>query len=1365
MKDRSSVFGSDPEQIDKLLAWPLDAARDDQRSVSPEQFTEAPGGQIGRYKLLRVLGEGGMGIVYLAEQHQPIRRKVALKVIKPGMDSRRVIARFEAEQQALALMNHPHVARVYDAGVAPSGHPYFVMEHVSGIPITEHCDKYQLTVEKRLALFLHVCEAIQHAHQKGIIHRDLKSSNILVALQDEEAVPKVIDFGVARALSQPLTERTLYTEQGQLVGTPEYMSPEQADPDNADIDIRTDVYSLGVLLYELLTGVLPFDRETFREGGIDHIRKVICEQDPPTPSTRLSRTSVAESAESARRRRTDVRTLQHKLRGDLDWITLKAMEKDRTRRYASVDAMATDIRNHLNHQPVIAAPPGTLYRARKFARRHRQMIAAGAVILIMLAVIIWAVRTYVQAGRQRAYVLAVEHERALEKAQEAFDTRRFSAAQSAVVPLLGSPQVGLRAKLLHAQLLLESQEPTAAVSELESLLNAPKDIAGQAHSLLATIYYHEAFSSPQEAPEPIRRWRYHLAEAEKLIGGTAQGHFLRACGTSNVREKLGLLGKALEQDRRHYDSLRERAYIYLAQHDYESLLRDATLMMGIESDNPEGYFLSATALRELGRCDKALADLDTAIGLDPNDPKLCLARWETYTRMGRHEAALADIRRCVELEPQDLLDPVRLCATLTALGRYDETDLVYKRYLDRSDLGVGFGTSLIGLVSKTLFDIQTAKLRFDMLASGVAPYPSAHPPVGPAYKDVYFSQQLFHEFSQQGRRVIAQGFHPSWSPDGTKLLYAMGFSRINAVAMLDLQTGRTELLTIPGKDPEWSPDGRHIAFVRARMLLPPQRLSGLGVETFRSGYGPVDTADDEVWIMNTEDRSLRRIADGGCPHWGQQSKRLYYTSRRDQTLYSIAIDEQDAKAQVVLCGCSAFPVISPNERFVADHEFHELRITDLASAKIVRRWLIPPRPRLGLFVNWSPDGRELSVCGWDGSETGLWIYDMDTENATKVLGLLATTARWSGGAHPKLAVAFGMPLSEIWMWDLKPGVGTAASFASVQTVADHCRTDIERCNEILAVDPYHVDMHYLRVYYALWIGHEKTEEFLKEFDAAMKPDCYSAGSCASFCALVLRSVPEIQTRLMPMVSLLARKAVEKEPGWARVLAPQLYRAGYHDQAYEISKAYPNPESGHSRYDRATATYTMTGVGVDIWEFIDDFHFAHKSLQGDGSITARIDSIENVNEWTKAGVMIRSSLDPTSENVMVLVTPSGRVAFQHRHTRAAVTHSTYTPVDTVQLPHWVRLTRRSNRFLGEHSCDGIHWQTVLPSSEPNQPASIEITMNEAVYVGLAVASHDATKTAEAHISHVTVTGVVTPAGPFNESQDIGFALPPLPNAGK
>jgi serine/threonine protein kinase len=277
------------------------------------------GDQIGPYKLLKVLGEGGCGMVYLAEQRTPVTRRVALKVIKPGMDTKQVIARFEAERQALALLDHPNIASVHDAGTTKTGRPYFVMEYVKGVSITEHCDREKLGIEARLDLFLQVCEAVQYAHLKGVIHRDIKPSNIQVAIHGSKTVPKIIDFGLAKALTYLLTERTLVTEQGQMVGTPEYMSPEQAEMTNQDIDTRTDIYSLGAVLYELLTGTLPFDPDTLREGGADHIRKMIREKDPKTPSTRLTSIAGERSHQVAQSRSTDLRSLSHRLHGDLDW--------------------------------------------------------------------------------------------------------------------------------------------------------------------------------------------------------------------------------------------------------------------------------------------------------------------------------------------------------------------------------------------------------------------------------------------------------------------------------------------------------------------------------------------------------------------------------------------------------------------------------------------------------------------------------------------------------------------------------------------------------------------------------------------------------------------------------------------------------------------------------------------------------------------------------------------------------------------------------------------------------------------------------------------------------------------------------------
>ncbi|NLS93085.1 MAG: serine/threonine protein kinase, partial [Planctomycetaceae bacterium] len=332
--------------------------------------SERPGQQIGRYKLLDRLGEGGMGTVFMAEQLRPVKRRVAVKVIKQGMDTRQFIARFEAERQALALMDHPNIARVLDAGCTDTGRPYFVMELVKGVPITQFCDENRLTARQRIELFISVCHAVQHAHQKGIIHRDLKPSNVLVALYDDKPVPKVIDFGVAKATNQQLTERTLFTQVGQIVGTWEYMSPEQAVLNQLDVDTRTDIYSLGVILYELLTGVTPLEPARLRKAAIEETLRLIREEEPPRPSNRIS--SLGETATAtAAYRGTDARSLARIIRGDMDWIVMKALEKDRSRRYETANAMAADLNRYLQGEAIEARPPSTAYRLRKAASRHR----------------------------------------------------------------------------------------------------------------------------------------------------------------------------------------------------------------------------------------------------------------------------------------------------------------------------------------------------------------------------------------------------------------------------------------------------------------------------------------------------------------------------------------------------------------------------------------------------------------------------------------------------------------------------------------------------------------------------------------------------------------------------------------------------------------------------------------------------------------------------------------------------------------------------------------------------------------------------------------------------------------------------------
>jgi tetratricopeptide (TPR) repeat protein len=378
-----------------------------------EPLTEKPGDRIGRYKLLQEIGEGGMGSVWMAEQEEPVRRRVALKVVKLGMDTKQVIARFEAERQALALMDHPNIAKVLDAGATDTGRPFFVMELVRGVPITEYCDQNNLSPRQRLELFIPVCKAIQHAHQKGIIHRDIKPSNILVTLHDGVPVPKVIDFGIAKAIDQPLTEKTLFTRFEQFMGTPAYMSPEQAEMSGLDIDTRSDIYALGVLLYELLTGKPPFDPDALVKSGIDAMRKTIREVEPPRPSTRLSTLAAADLTAIARKRGTEPARLSALVRGDLDWIVMKCLEKDRTRRYETANGLAMDVQRYLDNEPVAARPPSTAYRFQKAFRRHKLAFAAGGTVITALIL-----------GVIGATVGFVRAEAARHLAQENFDQAR-----------------------------------------------------------------------------------------------------------------------------------------------------------------------------------------------------------------------------------------------------------------------------------------------------------------------------------------------------------------------------------------------------------------------------------------------------------------------------------------------------------------------------------------------------------------------------------------------------------------------------------------------------------------------------------------------------------------------------------------------------------------------------------------------------------------------------------------------------------------------------------------------------------------------------------------------------------------------------
>ena len=650
---RESAFGAEPEQLRELLSFGLEdsSEKDAVLTASLGAVLERPGGQIGHYKLLSVLGEGGMGIVYLAEQAQPIRRHVALKVIKPGMDSARVIARFEAERQALALLDHPNIARVFDAGTTEAGRLYFVMEYVKGLPITEHCDCHKLTIEKRLSLFLQVCHAVQHAHQKGIIHRDIKPSNILVSIPDDQAVPKIIDFGVAKAVSQPLTERTLFTEQGQLFGTPEYMSPEQADMATEDIDTRSDIYSLGVLLYVLLTGILPFDSESLREGGIENIRQVIRESDPMAPSTRLTR--LGEDARAlAESRRTEVATLAKRLHKELEWIPLKAMRKDRAERYRSASELADDVGNYLKGAPLIAGPLSATYRVRKFVRRNRALVTG-----------IVAVLTVLIAGAVVSTFFAI---RAGQKARTAMAISDFFSNDvlAAVDPLTGEKPVASLEPILDV-----------ASQRLEGKFEDEPLIEASIRYTLGRRYWHIGKFDAAEV---------NLKRAVEL-----------------GREKLAA------DDRQLLIYTQELAWVYGYQSrndEAEALLRDTVDRMERTLDEVDRSLQRAKTrlawlhLHNFGRheqAEKLWTEILEAIQrrLGPDHPDVAghmVGLVAVYMAQGRLEEAEAAARKALEIARRahgpehntTLTNMVMLGRVCKALGRYDETEELYVKALE-----------------------------------------------------------------------------------------------------------------------------------------------------------------------------------------------------------------------------------------------------------------------------------------------------------------------------------------------------------------------------------------------------------------------------------------------------------------------------------------------------------------------------------------------------------------------------------------------------------------------------------------------------------------------------------------------------------
>ncbi|MBN1362968.1 MAG: protein kinase [Sedimentisphaerales bacterium] len=1001
--------------------------------VSSSEYTshgllvETCGTVIGRYKLLEKIGEGGMAVVYMAEQTEPIRRKVALKIIKLGMDTQQVIARFEAERQALAMMDHPNIAKVLDAGATETGRPYFVMELVQGVSITEYCDQNNLSTKDRLNLFLEVCHAVQHAHQKGIIHRDIKPSNVMVTHHDGKPVPKVIDFGIAKATNQKLTEKTLFTRYAHIIGTPAYMSPEQAELSDLDVDTRTDIYSLGVLLYELLTGTTPFSEEELRKAGYIEMQRVIREQEPVKPSTKLS--TLGETlTDIAKRRNCTPDFLRKAVRGDLDWIVMKSLEKDRTRRYETASSLAEEIRRHLASEPVLARGPGTAYRLHKFVRRNRTRVLGALAFGILIAFTAVVLSIWNRDRRQlEEAVLSQAHQQyaegdlgaALEMVESIFDSRRF----------------GPRARLLYATVLVERRQPDEAKALLNGLLRQEPAIAGTAHVLMVRLL-REAGSLETEALEQIREYQ---RRAEALLPKTAEAYFMQAMGAMTIKEQLALLNEALKLNPDYYEALRLRAFTHYASRQYDRMLEDAFDMTNLRRRDPLGHSLRAVALRELGSYGQANAAYDRALKLvDKNDARyvdLSIQRCETLMRMGRYEYVATAAQEMLQLWPDKPIFQYHLFCARTALGDVNEAQEVFQKIVRSAP------------TARNEFWFWATKYVFDTLEAGRSWHGGGPAPKGAAFLPLLEAEETYRGLSVKARRIFVGGFGGQWSPDGRKLAFSLGVQGYSGVALYDAATKETELLIVPGKDPRWSPDGRYLAFVRDRQALRLEELTS----TERKNQSRW-LANEEVWVMKSDGTEPRRLARGGWPSWSRDSARVYYHSRQEKMLCSIAIAGSEVEPKRIMACPSAFPSVSPDEQQVAYVEYRSLKVEHLVSHAVVAQWHAPFDPWGGPV--WSPTGHEVCLdadCSV-GDGTGLWIYPLDSNEPTKVLTGQIMAASWAPDGT-KLVFALRPPYFELWTVDLDPGVSTVKALGPGQTLAGHWQDMLRLYTRRIETDP------------------------------------------------------------------------------------------------------------------------------------------------------------------------------------------------------------------------------------------------------------------------------------------------------------------------
>jgi tetratricopeptide (TPR) repeat protein len=1249
------------------------------------------------------------------------------------------------------------------------------MEYVEGLPITEYCDHNRLRIEDRLELFQEVCHAVQHAHLKGIIHRDIKPSNILVLTQDGRAVPKMIDFGVAKAIARPLTDRTLVTEHGQLFGTPEFMSPEQADPASEDIDTRSDVYSLGVLLYVLLAGILPFDPKVLRQAGAERIRQIIREQEPQTPSTRLPKLGEV-GQRIAEHRCGNIAVLVGRLHKELEWIPLKAMRKERSERYQSASELASDIENYLSGAPLAAGPPSALYRLRKFVSRNRVWVtAAGLVTLAIVSGLVASTTMYLRAQRALDTVALLETDRRLSAIQKLRADGRYEDALVQIESMLRDEQSNGGIILLRAQLLLDIGNTAEATQELEKLTDTAPTIAGAAHYLLAQVHV---------STDPGKSER-HRQRAEAMLPDTPDAYCLRAATATTAGEALDWLGRALKLDPQHYPSRKAKALLHYGLHEFEQLLPEADRLVFMRPEESLGYSLRAVARRRAGLLDEAIADHDHAVALCSREaelPDLHHERCHTYMRMKRFPEAVKDAQRAVSLKPTSWNFAVTLFKALYGLGNYRAAKMVYDQGLRTYPWAEGYIEELAREHALLIME-SDRDLNLPPQIAGQAPFSAMAQTV-----------RSFRALANKATRLSAEP--PAslgaacWSPDGRQLAYTrqgpipVGWQpqavsetlptlhRRMGIEVFDLDSRTTRRLVNFGAMPRWSPDGQHIAFLRG---------SYEGVR--RNG---------EIWLIAAQGGQPRKLAGGTLPVWASDSRRvLFKKAPSEERVYSIRIDDPNAGIDETTPYSGKIAAASRAKR-LAYATPTEICVTDTSSGTQIARWATP-WPLGSWSAGLSPDGTELSI---GGSPWGGCIYDLASGQVWHVLDPPGGGVMWSPDGSKVVALVG----AELWILPLDPNLPTYRQLGAAVPHGAFIEGLIREKTEALASNPSDAKDYFERALLRLARGEAtEAEADLNAFGRSVKEqdeylvDMISWWAC-QYCKYDVCEAGE----------LLAHKAAEllehfpgREGRWVSFFRTPAYTEnvfrdlrGLYLRRKEYAKAEqctarflvafsrhfdrsvgngpadadpnsPVPQS-YLSYDDTADTYTLCGVGADFSGVFDQCHFACKTLQGDGSITARVDSVENRHRLTKAGVMIRSSLDGAARHACAWVTPNGTVNFQYR---AADNGLVKTAADSGiggTLPQWIRVTRVGDMFYGECSDDGATWRPIK-AARSGRSASATIRMSDNAYVGLVVVARaDPFIPVTTRMSRVKVMGNTNPSGPFTQLQGIGFRPTSSPN---